>query len=80
MRKRPCPQMARKPVVPIGAVGYVAQRMIEPLEESYDLVCLDIVDKTQGGRASPNIRIADLANEDRNAYREHFRGACRPPE
>ncbi len=54
-------------MVLIGAIGYVAQRMIEPLEERYDLVCLDIVDKAQGGKAIPNLRIADLANQDRNA-------------
>ena len=58
-----------------GAGGYVAQRMIEPLEERYDLVCLDVVDRTRGGKAIPNIRIADLANPDRDAYREHFRDA-----
>ena len=67
--------MAKKRVVLTGAGGYVAQRMIRPLEERYDLVCLDVVEKTQGGKTIPNIRIADLANGDRNAYREHFRGA-----
>ncbi len=67
--------MARKRVVLTGAGGYVAQRMIEPLRERYDLVCLDVVDKTGSGEAIPNVRIADLANGERDAYREHFRGA-----
>ncbi len=49
--------------------------MIEPLRERYDLVCLDVVDKTGSGEAIPNVRIADLANGERDAYREHFRGA-----
>ncbi len=67
--------MPKKRVVLTGASGYIAQRMIQPLQERYDLVCLDIVDKTRGGKAIPNIRIADLANGDRDTYREHFRGA-----
>lgn len=67
--------MPKKRVVLTGASGYVAQRMIQPLQERYDLVCLDIVDKTRGGKAIPNIRLADLANGDRDTYRQHFRGA-----
>ena len=47
--------MAKKRVVLTGAGGYVAQRMIRPLEERYDLVCLDVVEKTQGGKTIPNI-------------------------
>lgn len=67
--------MARKRVVLTGAGGYVAQRMIKPLQERYDLVCLDVVDTTRNGEAIPNVRIADLTNGDRDAYRAHFRGA-----
>ncbi len=55
-------QMPKKRVVLTGASGYIAQRMIQPLQERYDLVCLDIVDKTRDGKAIPNNRIADLAN------------------
>lgn len=76
--------MARKRIVLTGAAGYIAQRMIEPLRERYDLVCLDVSD----GPGDGDIRIADLADSDRDAYRAHFRGAdailhCafgRPPE
>lgn len=67
--------MAKKRVVLTGACGYIAQRMIEALRDRYDLVCLDVVDETRSGTAVPDIRIADLADADRNAYREHFRGA-----
>ena len=67
--------MAKKRVVLTGAGGYVAQRMIKPLQERYDLVCLDVVDTTRNGEAIPNVRIADLTNGDRDAYRAHFRGA-----
>ncbi len=67
--------MAKKRVVLTGACGYVAQRMIQPLHERYDLVCLDTVDRTRTGDAVANVVIADLASEDRDAYREHFAGA-----
>lgn len=67
--------MAKKRVVLTGACGYVAQRMIEPLRERYDLVCLDVVDKTRDGTEVPDVQIADLSDRDRNRYRAHFRGA-----
>ncbi len=67
--------MAKKRVVLTGACGYVAQRMIEPLRERYDLVCLDVVDKTRDGTAVADVRIADLSDRDRDRYRAHFRGA-----
>ncbi|MEE8505606.1 MAG: NAD(P)-dependent oxidoreductase, partial [Kiloniellales bacterium] len=67
--------MAKKRVVLTGACGYVAQRMIEPLRERYDLVCLDVVDKTRDGTEVPDVQIADLSDRDRDRYRAHFRGA-----
>ena len=67
--------MAKKRVVLTGACGYVAQRMIEPLRERYDLVCLDVVDKTRDGTDVPDVQIADLSDRDRDRYRAHFRGA-----
>ncbi len=67
--------MAKKRVVLTGACGYVAQRMIEPLRERYDLVCLDVVDKTRDGTEVPDVQIADLSGRDRDRYRAHFRGA-----
>jgi hypothetical protein len=67
--------MAKKRVVLTGACGYVAQRMIEALGQRYDLVCLDVSDETSDGTSVPGVRIADLTDPDRDAYREHFRGA-----
>ncbi len=67
--------MAKKRVVLTGACGYVAQRMIDALGQRYDLVCLDVSDETGDGTAVPGVRIADLTDPDRDAYREHFRGA-----
>jgi hypothetical protein len=67
--------MAKKRVVLTGAAGYVAQRMLEALREKFDLVLLDAVDKTRGGRAVPGLHVVDLTNDDRDRYRQHFRGA-----
>jgi hypothetical protein len=66
--------MAKKRVVVTGAAGYVAQRMLPALTERFDLVLLDVVDKARGG-AGPALHVTDLTNPDRDAYRQHFRGA-----
>ena len=67
--------MGRKRVVLTGAAGYVAQRMIEPLRQRYDLVCLDVTETTRDGLPVPDVRLADLNDPDRDAYRAHFQGA-----
>jgi hypothetical protein len=67
--------MTKKRVVLTGTSGYMAQRMIEPLQDRYDLVCLDVTDKTRDGTVLPYVRAADLVDPDRDAYRAHFRGA-----
>jgi len=67
--------MAKKRVVLTGAAGYVAQRMLDALRAKFDLVLLDAVDKTRGGGAVPGLHVVDLTNDDRERYRQHFRGA-----
>lgn len=67
--------MAKKRVVITGAAGYVAQRMLDALRAKFDLVLLDAVDKTRGGRAVPDLHVVDLTNGDRDRYRHQFRGA-----
>jgi len=67
--------MAKKRVVLTGAAGYVAQRMLDALRVKFDVVLLDAVDKTRGGRAVPGLHVVDLTNEDRDRYRHLFRGA-----
>ena len=67
--------MAKKRVVLTGAAGYVAQRMLDALRAKFDLVLLDAVDKTRGGSAVPGLHVVDLTNDDRERYRQHFRGA-----
>ena len=67
--------MAKRRVVLTGACGRVAQRMFKPLAERWDVVSMDVRDKGPDGKPVPNVVIADLTNPDRNAYRQHFRGA-----
>ena len=67
--------MAKKRVILTGAAGYIAQRMIGPLRERWELVPLDITATTREGREVPDMVLCDLANPDRNAYRQHFEGA-----
>jgi NAD+ dependent glucose-6-phosphate dehydrogenase len=67
--------MARRRVVLTGAAGYVAQRMFEELDERWDVVPIDVKSTTRDGRPVPKLVVSDLTNLDRNAYRQHFRGA-----
>ena len=67
--------MAKRRVVLTGASGYVAQRMYPELSERWDLVPIDVRPTTRAGKPVPGIIVADLTNPDRNAYRQHFKGA-----
>ena len=67
--------MAKRRVVLTGAAGYVAQRMFEALDERWDVVPIDIRATTRDGTPVPRLVVSDLTQPDRNAYREHFRGA-----
>ncbi|HUO64930.1 MAG TPA: NAD(P)-dependent oxidoreductase [Terriglobales bacterium] len=67
--------MAKRRVVLTGASGYVAQRMFPELAERWDLVPIDVRPTTRDGKPVPGIIVADLTNPDRNAYRQHFKGA-----
>jgi hypothetical protein len=67
--------MAKRRVVLTGASGYVAQRMFKALDERWDVVPIDIRATTRDGQPVPRLIVSDLTNADRNAYRQHFRGA-----
>jgi hypothetical protein len=67
--------VAKRRVVLTGASGYVAQRMFPELSERWDLVPIDVRPTTREGKPVPGIIVADLTNPDRDAYRQHFRGA-----
>ena len=67
--------MSKRRVVLTGASGYIAQRMFSELDARWDLVPIDVRPTTRDGKAVPRIVIADLTQPDRDAYRQHFRGA-----
>ncbi len=58
-----------------GASGYVAGRMLADLRERYDVALLDVKTTNRAGDEIDGIVIANLLDEDRDSYREHFRGA-----
>jgi hypothetical protein len=67
--------MVKRRVVLTGAAGYVAQRMFSELAERWDLVPIDVRDRTVDGRSVPGIVVADLTDPERDRYRHLFRGA-----
>ena len=67
--------MPKRKIVVTGASGYVAGRMLPALQERYETVLLDVKTTNRQGEEVAGIHIADLVEKDRDAYREHFRGA-----
>jgi len=68
--------MAKRRVVLTGAAGYVAQRMFDELTERWDVVPVDVQDRSRTtGKAVPGLVVADLTDRNRDAYRKLFRGA-----
>ena len=67
--------MPDRKVVVTGAAGYVAGRMLPALRDRYDLTLLDVRTRSRAGEGVEGVIIADLTDPNRDAYREHFRGA-----
>ena len=67
--------MAKSKVVFTGAAGKIAGQLRPFLAERYDLALLDVRTTGRDGQEIPGIQIADLTERNRDAYREHFRGA-----
>jgi hypothetical protein len=65
----------RKKVVLTGASGTIAGLVLPALREHYDLTLLDVRNTDRQGREIPDIQIADLTDENRDAYRHYFKGA-----
>ena len=65
----------RKKVVLTGAAGLIAGQMLPVLREHYDLTLLDVRKTDREGREIPEIRVTNLLDRDRDAYRHHFRDA-----
>jgi hypothetical protein len=64
-----------KRVVVTGAAGKIAGQVLPALRERYDLVLLDVRDTDRQGQPLDGVHIVDLAEPNRDGYREHFRGA-----
>jgi len=62
-------------LVVTGASGYVAGRMLEALGDRYELTLLDVKTQNREGQEVEGTVVTDLLNEDRDTYRQHFRGA-----
>ena len=67
--------MAKRRVVLTGASGYVAQRMLGALTQRWTSSRSTCSSTDRDGKPVPGCIVADLTNPDRNAYRQHFRGA-----
>jgi hypothetical protein len=67
--------MSKRKVVMTGACGTIAGLVLPALRERYDLVPIDIRETNRAGEKVEGVQIVDVLNEDRSAYREHFRGA-----
>ncbi len=67
--------MSKRNVVLTGAAGYIAGRMLPALRERYDLTLLDAQTTNREGEEIPGVIVVNLASNNHNAYRAHFRGA-----
>ena len=66
--------MAKRKVLITGACGVIATKIIPDLQELYDLRMTDVKKLNVEGRQIDEIITADLLNDDRDTYRELFRG------
>ena len=62
-------------MVVTGAAGLIAGLLLPALRERYHLTLLDVRKTDRQGSEVEGIQIADLLNRNRDAYRQHFRGA-----
>ncbi|MFL2541125.1 MAG: NAD-dependent epimerase/dehydratase family protein [Candidatus Latescibacterota bacterium] len=65
----------RKKIVLTGASGTIASLVLPAFRAQYELALLDVRNTNRQGDEIPDIQIADLTDENRDAYRHHFQGA-----
>lgn len=66
--------MSKRKVLVTGASGKVAGQVLPALHERYDVTLTDIRSTNRQGEEIPNIQLADLTDENREAYRHLFTG------
>src|SRR5215468_1623901 len=64
----------KRKVLLTGAAGLVAGELLPALRERYDLTLLDTRETDRQGNTINGVRVVDLSNRDRDAYRHHFTG------
>ncbi len=67
--------MAKRKAILIGACGTIAGLLLPAFRERYDLLPVDIKNRTKDGVVLDDVVIADLLARDRDTYRHHFRDA-----
>jgi hypothetical protein len=67
--------MPRRKVVVTGAAGLMAGLLLPAFRTRYELTLLDVRTTDRDGNDVDGIRIADLLDRNRDAYRRFFRGA-----
>jgi hypothetical protein len=65
----------RKTLLVTGASGYVAAQVLPELRKRYACRLVDVRDRDRRGRRVAGVSVADLADPDRDRYRQLFRGA-----
>ncbi len=66
--------MSIKKILITGASGYVAAQLIPALKEKYELVLLDVQNKSLDIPDVPQVQGADLTDQSRSNYEHFFRG------
>jgi len=64
--------VSKKRILLTGAAGYISSQLLPAFRDRYDLVLLDVVDKSPFGDVDGIIRV-DLTNPDLDSYRHHFK-------
>ncbi len=63
-----------KSVLVIGAAGKIAGQVLPALNARYALTLLDVCPEDRSGQPVAGVQIADLTDNNRDAYRAHFAG------
>ena len=69
---QPDPGRGRLRVVLTGATGYIASQLLPVFRQRYDLTLLDVRTTDRNGRAVEGAQVADLLDENLDAYRAHW--------
>lgn len=64
--------MGKRKILVTGALGKIAGQVLPALQERYEVTQTDIHNKNRNGEVVPEIHIADLTDDNRDAYRDLF--------